>query len=29
MEKNIASLKKDKVAEKISELCFELMESHS
>jgi len=29
MEKNLASLKKDKVAEKIAALCFELMESYS
>ena len=29
MEKNLASLKREKVAEKISALCFELMESHS
>jgi UDP-N-acetylglucosamine--N-acetylmuramyl-(pentapeptide) pyrophosphoryl-undecaprenol N-acetylglucosamine transferase len=29
MEKNLASLKKNKVAENIAALCFELMESHS
>ncbi len=29
MEKNLASLKKNRVAEKIAALCFELMESHS
>ena len=29
MEKNLAALKKDKVAEKIAALCFELMENHS
>jgi UDP-N-acetylglucosamine--N-acetylmuramyl-(pentapeptide) pyrophosphoryl-undecaprenol N-acetylglucosamine transferase len=29
MEKNLASLKKDKIADKISALCFELIENHS